>query len=64
MGLTVAKIKNATMGLLLIGAVVPVSVQLIMGANVTGWNATVKTIFQVVVPVVGMVGIAFYLVEG
>lgn len=45
-----------------IAAVVfPLAMTQIAAANTTGWNASVTTMFTVLVPVIGIVSIVYYL---
>jgi hypothetical protein len=43
---------------LLVAVLGPIAIGEVFGANVTGWNAAVKTIFQVLLPIIWIVGVA------
>lgn len=43
---------------LLVAVLGPIAIGEVYGANVTGWNAAVKTIFQVLLPIIWVIGVA------
>ncbi|MDH7607705.1 MAG: hypothetical protein QHH12_08150 [Candidatus Bathyarchaeota archaeon] len=45
-------------GFLLVAVLTPIAMEQVVGANVTGWNAAVKTIFQVLLPILFVIGVA------
>jgi len=45
-------------GFLLIAILTPIAMDQIVGANTTGWNAAVKTIFTVLLPILFVIGVA------
>jgi len=44
----------------LAAVVLPIGIGEVYAANVTGWNASVKTIFQILFPILAIVGLAMY----
>ena len=59
------KISNiilAAVGFLLAAILLPIAMGQIVGTTTTGWNSAVVTIFQVVVPVLAIIGIALYFI--
>jgi len=51
-------------GFLLVGILSPIAIGTIFNATTTGWNTSVKTVFQVVLPIIYVVGVAIYLIPG
>lgn len=45
-------------GFLLVAILTPIAMDEIVGANTTGWNSAVKTIFTVLLPVLYIIGVA------
>ena len=52
----------ASIALFLCAVLLPIGISQIYAANTTGWNAAVKTIFQVLLPVLSIVGVAVYFI--
>lgn len=48
----------ASVAILLIGILAPIGLLAIADANTTGWNASVVTIFQTVLPILAVIGMA------
>jgi len=53
-----ATIVMLAIGFLLIAILTPIAMDQIVGANTTGWNAAVKTIFTVLLPILFVIGVA------
>jgi len=49
-------------GFLLTAILTPIAMDQIVAANTTGWNAAVKTIFTVLLPILYIIGVALYYV--
>jgi len=58
-----SEIIMAVIALFLIGVLGPVALEQIYSANTTGWNAAVKTIFQVLLPVLAIIGLSLYFLR-
>ena len=43
---------------LLVAVLGPIAIGQVVSANVTGWNAAVKTIFQVLLPIIWIISVA------
>lgn len=57
-GLSAGKIVMLAVGFLLVAILTPIAMEQLIGANTTGWNAAVKTIFTVLLPVLYIIGVA------
>lgn len=49
-------------GFLLVAILTPIGMTEIVGANVTGWATSVKTIFTVLLPILYIIGVALYYI--
>ncbi|NIO36645.1 hypothetical protein GTO27_02970 [Candidatus Bathyarchaeota archaeon] len=49
-------------GFLLVAILTPIGMTEVIGANTTGWAASVKTIFTVLLPILYIIGIALYYI--
>jgi len=58
MAFSVSDVVMISVSFLLVAVLGPIAIGEIAGANVTGWNAAVKTIFQVLLPILWVVGVA------
>jgi len=56
--LTLGKVCAYAVGFFLIGILFPIALGEIYGTNVTGWNASVVTVFQTVMPILALLGVA------
>lgn len=56
--ITAGTIVMLAVGFLLVAILTPIAMDEIVGANVTGWNASVKTIFSVLLPILYIIGVA------
>lgn len=57
------KIISISVGMVLAGAMVPLGLQSIAGANMTGVDAAVATVFTTVVPIVGVVALVIWMIK-
>lgn len=55
-------IVELSVGLLAAGAMIPVGLQFIAAANLTGVNETVAQVFTVVVPILAMIGLVIHFI--
>ena len=60
--LTSRSIILLAVGFLLAAILTPIAMEQITSANTTGWNAAVKTIFTVLLPILYIIGAALYFV--
>ena len=51
-------------GFLLVAILTPIAMTELVGANTTGWQASVKTIFTVLLPILYIVGVAVRYIPG
>lgn len=51
-------IVSIAVGFLLVAILVPIAMQQVVNANTTGWDATVKTIFATLLPILIIIGVA------
>ncbi len=51
-----------SVGFLLVAILTPIGMSEIVGANTTGWEASVKTIFSVLLPILYIIGVALYYI--
>jgi hypothetical protein len=58
MGVNIEDVILMAISFLLVAVLGPIAINEVIGANVTGWNAAVKTIFQVLLPIIWIVGVA------
>ena len=63
MALSTRAIVMAAVGFLLVAILTPIAMEQIVGANTTGWNAAVKTIFSVLLPILFVIGVAVSYVK-
>ena len=54
----VQDIVMMAIGFFLIAILGPMALNEVFGANTTGWTATVKTIFQTLLPILWVIGVA------
>lgn len=47
-----------SIAILLVGILYPIGILAIADANTTGWNSSVITIFQTVLPILAVIGVA------
>jgi len=57
-------VVGAAVAILLIGILVPIGLLAVADANTTGWNASVITIFQTVLPILAVIGLALKFLPG
>ena len=63
MALSTRTIVMAAVGFLLLAILTPIAMEQITGANTTGWNSAVKTIFTVLLPILFVIGVAVSYVK-
>lgn len=56
--ISIGDIILLSIGFVLVAILTPLGMTEIVGANVTGWQASVKTIFQVLLPILYIIGVA------
>ena len=62
---TAGTIVSIAVGFLLVAILVPIAMQQVVAANTTGWDATVKTIFATLLPILVIIGVAIkYIPRG
>jgi hypothetical protein len=64
MGLSSKAIIGIGVSFFLLAILFPIAMDQVMAANMTGWNAAVKTIFSVVLPILVVIGTAIAYVRG
>lgn len=62
MGISAREVIEAGVAFLLIAIVFPIGLGQIVAANTTGWDASVKTIFQILFPILGVIGVALWFI--
>lgn len=63
MELSARNIVLSAIGFFLVAVLTPIGMEQITGANTTGWNATVTTIFTVVLPILYIIGVAYAFIK-
>lgn len=63
MDLSVRNIVLSAIGFLLVALLTPIGMEQIVGANTTGWEAAVVTVFSVALPIIYIVGIAYAFIK-
>lgn len=63
MDLNARNIVLSAVGFLLVAILTPISMEQLIAANTTGWEAAVVTVFTVVLPIVYIIGIAYAFVK-
>jgi len=61
-GISASEIVGLAVGFLLVAILTPIAMNEVVGANVTGWAASVKTIFTVLLPILFIIGLALYYI--
>lgn len=56
--LTASTIIMLAVGFLLVAILTPIAMTELVGANTTGWQSSVKTIFTVLFPILYIIGVA------
>lgn len=56
--ITISNVIVAAVALLVVGVLAPIAIGTISNTTTTNWNSSVVTIFQVLLPIVAVVGIA------
>jgi len=60
MGVNLKTIVAAAVGFLLVAILTPIGMTELVGANTTGWETAVKTVFSLLLPILYVVGVALY----
>ena len=58
MGLSINDVVLMAVSFLLVAVLGPIAIGTVMNATTTGWNSAVKTIFQVLLPILWIIGVA------
>lgn len=56
------KVVELSIGLFIAGVMIPIGLQAIATANITGVNATVATVFTLLLPILAIIGLVLYFV--
>jgi hypothetical protein len=63
MELNAKNIVLSAIGFFLVAMLTPIGMEQLVGANTTGWNTAVTTIFTVLLPILYLVGIAYAFIK-
>jgi len=58
MGLSISDVVLMAVSFLLVAVLGPIAIGTIANTTTTGWNAAVITIFQVLLPIIWIIGVA------
>jgi hypothetical protein len=58
MGLSINDVVLMAVSFLLVAVLGPIAIGTVMNATTTGWGTAVKTIFQVLLPILWIIGVA------
>jgi len=61
--LSARNIVLSAIGFFLVAILTPIGMEQIVGANTTGWNATVTTVFSIVLPILYIIGVAYAFIK-
>ena len=56
------KVVELSIGLFIAGVMIPIGLQAIATANITGVNATVATVFTLLLPILAIIGLVLYFI--
>ena len=56
------KVVELSIGLFIAGVMIPIGLQAISTANVTGVDATVATVFTLLLPILAIIGLVLYFI--
>lgn len=62
MAVSANDIIYAGIGFLLVAILTPIAMSTLVGTSTTSWNSAVVTLFQVLVPVLYMIGVGLYFI--
>ncbi len=62
-GMGVKSIILSAVGFLLVAILTPIGMDEIVGANTTGWETSVKTIFTILLPILYVIGVAIAFIH-
>lgn len=54
----------SAVSLLVAAIMIPMGMAIVVGTTTTTWNSAVVTLFQVLIPVLMIIGVALYFVKG
>ena len=57
-GISINDVILMAVSFLLVAVLGPIAIGQVVNASTTGWNAAVKTIFQVLLPIIWIIGVA------
>jgi len=57
-GISPSTVVMLTISFFLVVILGPIALNEVFGANTTGWSSTVKTIFQTLLPILWVIGVA------
>ena len=63
-GVTASVVVGIAVALLMVAYLFPIAILAIADANTTGWATVVITIFQTVLPIIAVIGIALKFLTG
>lgn len=63
MDLSAKNIVLSAIGFFLVAILTPIGMEQITAANTTAWNATVVTVFTIVLPILYIIGIAYAFIK-
>lgn len=63
MDINAKNIILSAVGFLLVAILTPIAMGQLVDANTTGWQASVVTVFTVVLPIVYIIGIAYAFIK-
>lgn len=64
MELSIKNVIYAAIGFLLVAILTPIGMEQVVAANTTLWNTSVITIFQVLLPILYIIGLAIAFIKG
>lgn len=56
------KVVELSIGLFIAGVMIPIGLQAIATANITGIDSTVATVFTLLLPILAIIGLVLYFV--
>jgi hypothetical protein len=57
-GISISDVVMMAISFLLVAVLGPIAIGTVVNASTTGWNSAVKTIFQVLLPIIWIIGVA------
>jgi hypothetical protein len=62
--MTMSNVTSYAVGFFLVGILMPIGLEAIYASNTTGWDPTVKTVFQLLLPTLAVIGIGVDYIRG